>query len=138
MNTTTPLLRIFNKETNILRDDVIYPDFFKYTLTEWIYESDMSDNEKKSYPSYVTCGGYLKCYTPQMAWRNSWNKATKEDRLKCLALPNWDNAIFKEISEIDVEKELNIQNDTPKYVEVTLQEIADKMGIDVEQLRIKE
>ena len=33
----------------------------------------------------------------------------------------------------------NLNTDTPPaYIEVTLQEIADKMGIDVEQLRIKE
>ena len=33
----------------------------------------------------------------------------------------------------------NLNTDTPPaYIKVTLQEIADKMGIDVEQLRIKE
>ena len=128
LNTDTPPLRIFNKETDIPRSQVSYPNFFRYTLTEWIYESDMSESEKRSYPSYVTAGGYLKCYDAKTAWRNSWDKANKEDRLKCLALPNWNNEIFKEISGIDVEKELNMWNDAPEYVEVTLQEIADNMG----------
>ena len=32
----------------------------------------------------------------------------------------------------------NIKDDRPKIVELTLEEIADKMGIKVEQLRIKE
>ena len=44
------------------------------------------------------------------AWRVSWDKATDEDRRKVYNIPNWDNKIFKEISGIDVDKELN----TPK------------------------
>ena len=44
------------------------------------------------------------------AWRKSWNKASDEDRRKVLALPNWDNEVFKEISGIDVEKELGIND----------------------------
>ena len=35
------------------------------------------------------------------------DKADEEDKRKCFDLPNWDNEIFKAISGIDVEKELN-------------------------------
>ena len=110
LNTTEAPLRIFNKETNIKRGEIIYPNFFYFDLTKWICENEMTDKEKTAYPSYVTTGGYLKSWSYLSAWRESWDKASLEDRKKVLALPNWDNEIFKQISGIDVEKELN----TPK------------------------
>ena len=91
LNTTKPKLRIFNKETDVKQEDIKFPDFFFFVLTEWIDEDR----------------GYLKSYKYKQAWRNSWDKANEEDRKKCFALPNWDNELFKEISGIDVEKELN-------------------------------
>jgi len=107
-NTGQPdTVRIFNNEADVKREDINFPKFFYYELTEWICDSDMTDKEKDAYPSYVTCGGYLKSYTDKQAWRNSWDKTDEEDRRKCFDLPNWSNEIFKEISGIDVEKELN-------------------------------
>mgnify|MGYP006328795299 FL=1 len=133
LNTDMPLIRIFGKETEVKRENIIFPDFFWYILTEWIEESAMTDKEKEAYPSYVTCKGYLKSYTDKQAWRNSFEKASKEDKEKCFALPNWNNEMFKEISGIDVEKELK----TTEHV-LTLAEIAEKFGLDVKNLRIKE
>lgn len=115
--------------------DISFPDFFYYTLTNWIPEDKMTDKEKDAYPSYVTCKGYLKVCTHEQAWRDAWDKADTEDRKKCLDLPNWDNEVFKEISGIDVEKELHVKNTVQEF---TLQEIADKLGVDVSTLRIKE
>ena len=107
MNTNEPPLRIFNKETDIKREDIIYPNFFYFKLNEWVSEDKMTDKEKDAYPSYATTGGYLKTREYHQAWRESWDKADDKDRRKVLELPNWDNEIFKEISGIDVEKELN-------------------------------
>ena len=110
-NTDEPsTVRIFNKETSVKREDIRFPNFFYFQLTSWVYESNMSDKEKEAYPSYVTTGGYLKVWTERGAWRESWDNASDEDKRKVLALPNWNNELFKEISGIDVEKELN----TPK------------------------
>jgi hypothetical protein len=107
LNTDEPSkVRIFNQDTDVARDDLVFPDFFWFDLCSWIYESDMTDKEKDAYPSYVLAGGYLKCREYKQAWRESWDKATAEDRAKVLNLPNWNNEIFKEISGIDVEKEL--------------------------------
>ena len=41
-------------------------------------------------------------------WKYSWNNANKENRKLILKLPNFDNEIFKEITGIDVCKELEI------------------------------
>ncbi len=124
MNTKTPKVIMFNKLTDKDYGDIVFPDFFYYTLAEWVYEADMRDKEKKAHPSYVTTGGYLKSYNDKTAWRNSWDKADEEDRRKVLELPNFDNDIFKEISGIDAEKELNEEEeiviDGKKYSEQTI------------------
>ena len=85
----------------------------------------MTNKEKKDNPQYETTGGYLKTYEYKEAWRKSWNKASEGDRKKTLELPNWDNEIFKEITGIDVEAELNksskiIMVDGKEYSEETV------------------
>jgi hypothetical protein len=105
LNTDKPKIRIFNQYTEL--EEIGFPNFFYFDLNTWVEESDMTDKEKDAYPSYATCGGYLKCRGYKQAWRESWDKAELEDRKKVLSLPNWDNAIFLEITGIDVEKELN-------------------------------
>lgn len=52
------------------------------------------------------CGGFLKTFDYKEAWRLAWDKASKEEHLKMLELPNWDNEVFKEISGIDAETEI--------------------------------
>ncbi len=120
-NTDKPTnVRIFNKETEVKIEDIIFPKFFYFNLTEWIDEKDMNDKEKEAYPTYVTTQGYLKCKSHHQAWRESWDEADLEDKKKCLSLPNWNNELFKEISGIDVEKELNEKTLKGKKVKVEL------------------
>jgi len=74
------------------------PDWMFVDLTEWIYESNMTDKEKEAYPSYVTTGGYLKCYPSlKAAYIEAWENADKEDRDKTFKLPNFDPVVFEEI-----------------------------------------
>ena len=107
-NTNEPTLRMFNKDTSMNRDEVdkLIPQFFHFETNEWIQEVVMTKEEKKENPEYKTTGGYLKTVEYKDAWRISWDKASKEDKKKCLDLPNWNNELFLEISGIDVEKEL--------------------------------
>ena len=105
-NTGTPTVRMFNKDTGLKFGEIQFPNFFFFETTFWIEESKMSDKEKDAFPSYVTTGGYLKVIPMKQAWRESWDKASLDDKKKVMTLPNWDNEIFKEISGIDVEKEL--------------------------------
>ena len=109
-NSTDAPLRIFNKETDVNRNDVIFPNFFFFDLTKFVSYDTATDEERKKYKKEIeTCGGYLKTIGYKEAWRLSWDKATDEDRRKVLNLPNWNNEVFFEISGIDVEKELNIK-----------------------------
>lgn len=132
LNTTEPKVRIFNKDCDTPREKLEFPNYFYFDITEWILENDMTEEEKKVYPSYKVTGGYLKEYEYKEAFRKSWDKADDEDRRKTLSLPNWDNELFKEISGIDVEKELGI-----KTKEYSVDEIAKALGVDVAELKIK-
>ena len=111
-NTDIPKVRIFNKETDIKRDDIDFPNYFyNVDITRWISEDDMTKEEKEENEGYTTTEGYLKTIDYKEAWKIAWDEADQEDREKTLTLPNWDNDIFKEITGIDVEKELNKKED---------------------------
>ena len=106
-NTDSPLVRIFNKETNVSRNDIDFPNFLYFDLTVWISHDTATDEEKEAHKIDIeTCGGFTKAISYKEAFRIAWNKASKEEHKKLLKLPNWDNAIFKDISGIDAEAEI--------------------------------
>ena len=106
-NTDSPLVRIFNKETNVSRDDIDFPSFLYFDLTVWVSHDTATDEEKEEHKIDIeTCGGFTKAISYKEAFRIAWNKASKEEHKKLLNLPNWNNEIFKEISGIDAELEI--------------------------------
>ena len=131
LNTITPKITIFNKTSNKELGEISFPNFFYFSILEWVYDKDMSNKEKEANPSYVTTGGYLKAYNNRTAWRNSWDKAGEDDRRKVLELPNFDNEIFKEISGIDANKELAVDEKvTIRISKKSLEALRDS-GIEV-------
>ena len=97
---------IFNKqvEKSVLAQ-IKFPKFMNFTLSEWIPDSKMSQQEKKQHPEYVTTGGYLKKYDYKEAFRISFADARRKpdwpkQRQMLLDLPNFDAGIFEEISGI--------------------------------------
>ena len=112
LNTTEPTVRMFNHDTGKTHDELyeLIPQFFYFNLNEWVQSEAMTEEEKVAHPDYKTTGGYLKTREYKDAWREAWDKATDEDRRRVLALPNWDNVVFLEITGIDVEKELNTRD----------------------------
>ena len=108
-NTITPdTILVFNKECKVSNwENAIKPDFIYFDyLTKFIWSSDMTEQEKEEHPEHECLEGYLKKMTYHEAFKYSWENADKEDRKLVLNLPNFDNEIFKEISGIDVLKEL--------------------------------
>ena len=104
---------IFNKpvEKSVL-ERIKFPVFMYFTLTEWIPESKMSQQEKKQHSEYATTGGYMKKYDYKEAFRKSFKAAKKkedwpEQLEKLKALPNFDAKVFEEISGI-TPKELGL------------------------------
>jgi hypothetical protein len=129
LNTAKPTVRMFNKDTGMTYEEVTeyIPNYFYFDLVEWVAEEDMTKEEKEENSTYEITGGYLKVYGYKEAWRRAWDNATEEDRKKTLELPNWDNEIFKEITGVDVERELSeskdmIEIDGRKYSKDTIKE----------------
>ena len=103
-NTKTPKkIKVFGKKC--LRtdwDNAEKPACLHFQLTEWIYESEMSDAEKQENPNYSCTGGYLKKFDYKEAFTKSVTAASKEERDMIRALPNFDADIFLEISGVDL------------------------------------
>mgnify|MGYP001626848349 CR=1 FL=1 len=99
------------------------PCFLDFDLTEWIEESEMTEEEKRDNPTYKDTGGYLKKYEYKEAFKKSWDNANKEDRKRILDCPNFDNGIFFDISGIDVNKELQTKKVTIELTEEQLEKI---------------
>ena len=74
----------------------------EYTDTEFVADYEMTDEEKKAHPEYVTIGGYLKTVHREADVQTWWNTLAtyKKDAIK--SLPNFDAEIFKEITGITV------------------------------------
>ncbi len=110
-NTDSPLVRIFNKETNVPRYDIVFPSFLYFDLTVWVSHDTATDEEKIAHKIDIeTCGGFVKEIPYKEAFRIAWDKASKKEHKKLLKLPNWNNEIFMEISGIDAEAEIAKEN----------------------------
>jgi hypothetical protein len=110
-NTDEPLIRIFNKETNLKRNDLNFPNFLYFDLTIWVSYDTATEEEKEEHKKEMEiCGGFLKNLEYKEAFRLAWDKASKEEHKQLLKLPNWNNEIFKEISGIDAETEIEKEN----------------------------
>ena len=72
---------------------------------EYVYLSNMTDEEKAAHPEAETTRGYLKERTTADNARKWWAGLSADDRNVILSLPNFDAEIFKEITGIDVSKD---------------------------------
>lgn len=74
--------------------------------TEWVELSAMTDVEKTEHPEAVTVGGFLRKVEVSAAEVNRWWRGLpSSSKGEVLSLPNFDKAIFKEITGIDVDAE---------------------------------
>lgn len=69
---------------------------------EYVYLSDMTDEEKAAHPEAETTGGYLKERTAADNARKWWAGLDAADRNEILSLPNFNAEIFKKITGIDI------------------------------------
>ena len=66
------------------------------------YDS-MSDTEKEAHPEVKTTGTFLRIVdNPDV--QNWWVSLSDDDKKAILSIPNFDKAIFKEITGVDVDK----------------------------------
>ena len=110
-NTVSPKIYMFNKPTDWTFEQWIncrarrLLNEIDDCPLEYVYLSDMTDEEKAAHPEAKTTGGYLKERTTADNARKWWAWLSADDRNVILSLPNFDAAIFKEITGIDASKE---------------------------------
>ena len=73
-------------------------------VVEWIYESDMTNEEKEAHPSYKTTGGYLKELDESDCAQMWWNGLLEHQRNIIKALPNFDPGIFFQCTGVKVDE----------------------------------
>ena len=111
-NSDEPNVRMFNKNTRFKRDDIHIPSWCYFDLTMWVSYDTATEQEKETHKKEIeVCGGFLKTLKYKEAWRLAWDKADKKEHKQLLDLPNWDNEVFKKITGIDAEKEIENEAD---------------------------
>ena len=119
MNTNKPTVRMFNKETGLKYGEINFPNYWFFNLMEWIYEDDMTEQEKEEHKAeYKITGGYLKVYDWKEAWKKAWDNASVEEKEATRKLPNFDAKIFEEITGIKIDEPTTIKEiivDGKKY-----------------------
>ena len=107
--TEEPTIMMFNKPTNWtyrkwLDSDARYLlNCIDKNVVEWVYEPDMSDEEKADNPTYKTTGGYLRVLDESERSQLWWNGLSKRNRDIIKAIPNFDAEIFEQVTGIKVE-----------------------------------
>jgi hypothetical protein len=100
-NTTSPKVRLFNKDTDLDYDKVEIPRI-ELLITEWIPEYKMTEAQKLEDKDFFVKKGTLIKRTYKEAFVLSWAKLDKKTKRQFLDLPNFDADIFFEITGVDV------------------------------------
>lgn len=102
-NTDEPPVRMFNKDTKLKRSQIDVP-YIYLPVTEWVDESQMTDEQKKQDPQFHVKGGTLIRRDYKTAWGVAWERADENLKQRFLNLPNFNAKIFEEITGIKVEQ----------------------------------
>jgi hypothetical protein len=107
-NTETSRISIFDKQSNMSFNEVYECEWYKYltnlsfTLNTFVFESQMSDEEKKLNPHYVTLGGYMKTLSYKESWAIALNGITEQEKELLRSIPNWNAEKFFEITGVKI------------------------------------
>ena len=110
-NTEEPKIYLFNKPSEWTYRDWLNSKA-RYLLNqipadvlEWIWFNDMTDAEKEEHPEAETTQGYLKILDTSECGAIWWRGLDKQDKEIIKSIPNFDKAVFKEVTGIDVDAE---------------------------------
>ena len=100
---------LFNKPSDMTYREWIDSDA-RYLLNqipkdvvEWVYEEDMTDEEKAAHPTYETTGGYLKVLDESECGQIWWDGLSQKEKDVIKSIPNFNNDIFQKCTGIRVE-----------------------------------
>ncbi len=107
-NTTSPKIYLFNKPSEWTYEDWLNSEAC-YLLNqipgdvlEYIWLSDMTDEEKAAHPEAETTGGYLKVLDNSECAQLWWDSLSNYDKNIIKAIPNFDEKIFEQCTGIKV------------------------------------
>lgn len=110
-NTELPNIFLFNKPSGWTYQDWLNSDARHILMgcpahiTAWVWNFDMTDEERQQHPEYSATGGFLRDIEEEIERQEWWDGLTKERKNIVMSLPNFDKNIFKEITGIDVDME---------------------------------
>ena len=109
-NTEEQKITLFNKPSDITYNDWLRSDA-RYLLNqipkdvvEWVYEEDMTDEEKAVNPTYETTGGYLKVLNESECGQLWWGSLSDFQKNYIKSIPNFDAEIFEQCTGIKVDE----------------------------------
>ena len=98
-----PKIKIFDKDSDWTFEDWIESDArfimntCPYTYSDFICESDMTEEEKENHPEYKTIGGFVKTFVATKEDKEKWwNDLSDTDKNVIRALPNFDFDKFRQ------------------------------------------
>ena len=109
-NTEEQKIMLFNKPSNMTYSEWLDSDA-RYLLNqipkdvvEWVYEEDMTDEEKAAHPTYETTGGYLKVLDESECGQLWWGSLSDRRKDIIRAIPNFDSDIFFQCTGVRVDE----------------------------------
>ena len=109
-NTEEQKIMLFNKPSNMTYSEWLGSDA-RYLLNqipkdvvEWVYEEDMTDEEKAAHPTYETTGGYLKVLDESECGQLWWGSLSDRRKEIIKAIPNFDAEIFFQCTGVRVDE----------------------------------
>ena len=98
-----PKIKIFDKDSDWTFEDWYRSDARDImnscpcTYSDFICESDMTEEEKENHPEYKTTGGYVKTFVATKDDKEKWWNELDEDKKDIIrALPNFDFDKFRQ------------------------------------------
>ena len=108
-NTEELKISLFNRPSDWTYRDWLDSDA-RYLLNNiqknivgWVPKYEMTEAEKKANPTYETTGGYLKVLNESECAQMWWDGLSESERDIIMAIPNFDSAIFKQLTGIKAE-----------------------------------
>ena len=107
-NTEEQKIMLFNKPSDMTYREWMDSDArcllnqIPKNVVEWVYEDDMTDEEKVENPTYKTTGGYLKILDESECAQIWWDGLEDEEKKIIQSIPNFDPDIFRQCTGIEV------------------------------------
>jgi hypothetical protein len=71
----------------------------------WVYQDEMTEEEKEDIPNYKTLTGYIGIKRPKDTRQQWYDNLTQEEKSIIKSLPNFDAGTFAQCTGIQVEED---------------------------------